>query len=48
MLDDKKLEDDQVISKNNSIMSILLDKYSKYDIVEIIDDDRDNPILLTS
>ena len=48
LLDDEKLNDDQIISKNNSIISILLSKSSKYDIVEIIDNDRDNPISITS
>ena len=47
MLDDKKLKDDQIVFQNNSIMSILLDKSSKYDLVGIIDNDRDNPIPIT-
>ncbi|MGI9566994.1 MAG: hypothetical protein ACR2LL_08285 [Nitrosopumilus sp.] len=41
LLDDKKLEDDQIISKNSSMMSILLDKSKNYD-VEAIVDDNDN------
>ena len=44
LLNDKKLKDDQIVSLNNSMISILLDKSSKYDLVGIIDDDHDNPI----
>ena len=47
LLDNQKLKEDQIISKNNSI-SILLNESSKYDLVGIIDDDRDNPISITS
>ena len=37
LLDNKKLKDDQIISKNNSMMSVLLDKSKSYDIETIID-----------
>lgn len=47
LLDNKKLKDDQILTKNNSMMSVLLDKSSKYDLVGIIDDDCDNPIPIT-
>lgn len=38
MLDDKKLEADQIISKNDSTMSALLNKSSKYDIETVVDE----------
>ena len=38
LLDDKKLESDKIISKNNSMISVLLDKNSKYDIETIADE----------
>ncbi|WP_316506264.1 hypothetical protein [Nitrosopumilus sp.] len=39
MLDEKKIKNDQIISNKNSI-SVLLDKSKKYEIIEIIDDDK--------
>lgn len=38
LLDDKKLESDKIISKKNSMISVLLDKNSKYDIKTIVDE----------
>ncbi|MDH3501609.1 MAG: hypothetical protein OEL69_03765 [Nitrosopumilus sp.] len=38
LLDDKKLESNKIISKNNSMISILLDKSAKYDIKTTIDE----------
>ena len=37
LLDDKRLKDNQVISKNNSIMSVLLDKSKTYEIETSVD-----------
>ena len=37
LLDDKKLEDDQIISKKNNSASVLLDKSKQYDIETITD-----------
>ena len=38
LLDDKKLESDKMISNNNSMISILLNKNSKYDIQTIVNE----------
>ncbi|WP_316506568.1 hypothetical protein [Nitrosopumilus sp.] len=38
MLDDEKLEDNQVIYKKNSSISVLLNKSSKYDNETIVDE----------
>lgn len=38
MLNDEKLKDDQIICKNNSMVSILLNKFSKYDIKTVVDE----------
>ncbi len=38
LLDDKKIESNKIVSKNNSMISVLLDKNSKYDIETIVDD----------
>ena len=38
MLNDEKLKDDQIICKNNSMVSILLNKSSKYDIKTVVDE----------
>ncbi len=38
LLDGKKLDQTQIISKNNSMMSVLLDKDSKYDVETIVDE----------
>ena len=40
LLDNKKLKDDQIISKNNSIISILLDKSKNYDIKTSVDNNN--------
>ncbi len=38
LLDDKKLKDDQIVCKNNSMISILLDKSKNYDIETVPDE----------
>ena len=47
LLNDKRLNDNQIISKNNSI-TILLDESSKYDVVGIVDGAHDNPITIAT
>ena len=42
LLDNKKLKDDQIISKNNSRMSIFLDTSKSYEIETVVDGDNNS------